>query len=90
MFEETLSMPFMMRWPGRTKTGARIEALTQRLETSVSEWAAEQLPGIGLRLDLGWATWTPESNLTISRLLQLADSRLYEEKRARHAADAGG
>ena len=72
------------------ETGTRIEALTQRLETSVSDWAAKQLPGAGLRLDLGWATWTPESNLTISRLLQLADSRLYEEKRARHVADAGG
>lgn len=65
------------------ETGVRVEALAQRLRRTIAEWAAARIPEVGLGIDVGWATWTPESNLSLSRLLQLADANMYAEKAAR-------
>jgi arylsulfatase A-like enzyme len=32
MYEESLSMPLLMRWPGHVKAGTRVEALTQNID----------------------------------------------------------
>lgn len=65
------------------ETGVRVDALAQRLRRAVAGWAASHLPEVGLGIDVGWATWTPENNLSLSRLIQLADSNMYTEKEAR-------
>jgi len=31
-------------------------------------------------MDVGWATWTPENDLAMPQLLQLADAKMYAEK----------
>ncbi len=65
------------------ETGVRVEALAQRLRRAVAEWAESRIPEVGLGIDIGWATWTPQNNLSLSRLLQLADANMYAEKEAR-------
>lgn len=65
------------------ETGVRIEVLAQRLRTVVDQWSATHLTGLTLGIDIGWATWTPEDNPSISRLLQLADTNMYAEKTER-------
>lgn len=65
------------------ETGARVETLAQRLRAAVSKWAADHLPEVPLGIDVGWATWTPEDDLPVSQLLQLADAKMYEEKAKR-------
>lgn len=65
------------------ETGPKVEALVQRLKRAVEEWAQENLHGIPLGVDVGWATWTPEANLPITSLLREADARMYGEKRGR-------
>ena len=64
------------------ETGIQVEALAQRLRRVVEEWAAARIPDVGLGIDIGWSTWTPEDNLSLSRLLQLADANMYSEKGA--------
>ena len=76
---------FLMVLP---ETGTRVEALVQRLQAAVDGWAKEQVGEIPLSIDLGWATWTPECNLSISRLLEIADARLYEAKATRRGCAA--
>jgi diguanylate cyclase (GGDEF)-like protein/PAS domain S-box-containing protein len=73
---------FLMVLP---ETGTGVEALAQRLQAAVGSWAEERVKVTPLGIDLGWATWTPECNLSIPRLLEIADTRLYEAKAARHA-----
>ncbi len=65
------------------ETGVRVEALAQRLRHTVAEWAATRVPEVKFGIDVGWATWTPENNLSLSRLIQLADSNMYAEKKER-------
>jgi diguanylate cyclase (GGDEF)-like protein/PAS domain S-box-containing protein len=62
------------------ETGARVETLAQRLHSAVEQWAADHLPEVPLGIDVGWATWTPESDLSVTQLLQQADAKMYEEK----------
>ncbi len=65
------------------ETGVQVDALAQRLRRVIAEWAAARIPEVGLGIDVGWATWTPDNNLSLSRLIQLADSNMYAEKEAR-------
>jgi len=62
------------------ETELHVETLAGRLHTTTAQWARVQLPDVPLRIDIGWATWTPESNLSVSQLLQLADAKMYEAK----------
>ncbi len=71
---------FLMVLP---ETGAHVEALVERLQTAVEGWAKQRESGVPLSIDLGWATWTPECDLSVPRLLEIADARLYEAKAAR-------
>jgi len=48
----------------------------------VKKWASGRVADIPLSIDLGWATWTPECDLSVPRLLEIADARLYEAKAA--------
>ena len=67
------------------ETGSNVEALVQRLKRAIEEWAGENLHGISLGVDVGWATWTPEANPPITSLLEEADAHMYEGKRGREA-----
>jgi len=71
------------------ETGTRVESLADRLRTAIAQWTATQLPEVSLCMDVGWATWTPENNMAMSQLLQLADAKMYEEK-AKRCSDASG
>jgi diguanylate cyclase (GGDEF)-like protein/PAS domain S-box-containing protein len=62
------------------ETGVRIEALAQRLRSAVEEWSKANLPDTELGIDVGWATWTPEDDLSLSRLLKTADKNMYAAK----------
>ena len=62
------------------ETGQQAETVAQRVRTAVDQWAAANLPDVPLRIDIGWATWTPEQRESITHLLQFADARMYEEK----------
>jgi diguanylate cyclase (GGDEF)-like protein/PAS domain S-box-containing protein len=62
------------------ETGAHVETVVSRIEASLRKWAASNLPDLPLRLDMGWAVWPPEGGLSLSRLIQLADARMYEVK----------
>ncbi len=46
MYEETLSMPFMMRWPGRITPGTRISAMIQNIDYAPTflEIAGAEIP----------------------------------------------
>lgn len=68
---------FLMVLP---ETGPRVETLVQRLQSAVEQWGRTRVAEIPLHIDLGWATWTPECTLSISRLLEIADARMYEAK----------
>lgn len=70
---------FLMVLP---ETGTRVEALVERLQAAVKKWASGRVADIPLSIDLGWATWTPECDLSVPRLLEIADARLYEAKAA--------
>ncbi|MGC9530619.1 MAG: sensor domain-containing diguanylate cyclase [Candidatus Bipolaricaulaceae bacterium] len=67
------------------ETGPNVESLVHRLKRAVEEWAQESLQDIPLGVDVGWATWTPDSNLPITALLREADARMYAEKRGRQS-----
>lgn len=65
------------------ETGTGVEGVAQRLQTAVGQWGRARVAEVPLHIDLGWATWTPECNLSISRLLEIADARMYEAKTER-------
>lgn len=71
---------FLMVLP---ETGTRVEPLVERLRAAVETWGKARVAAIPLGIDLGWATWTPECDLSVSRLIEIADARLYEAKTAR-------
>ena len=71
------------------ETGTGVESLADRLRTAIAQWTGTQLPEVPLCMDVGWATWTPENNMAMSQLLQLADARMYEEKAKRCSGASG-
>lgn len=44
MYEESLRMPLLMRWPGRVEPGTRIEGLVQNIDYGPTFLAAAGLP----------------------------------------------
>lgn len=62
-------------WQGNTMPGQTIYKLSMKDSQG-------QLPACPLSLSMGWATSTPENTLSANELVQLADRRMYEQKRA--------
>ena len=62
------------------ETGVQVEALAERLRRVISEWSDANVPQVKIGIDVGWATWTPDSDFSLTRLLKIADSNMYAEK----------
>jgi len=68
------------------ETGDRLEALVERMETTVVKWGEENVPpDVRVAVDFGWAMWSPDAPLSIELLLSTADANLYERKRRKSA-----
>jgi diguanylate cyclase (GGDEF)-like protein/PAS domain S-box-containing protein len=67
------------------ETGPDIVTLVERLGEAVDSWCVENVVGVPLGIDFGWATWRPDDPQPIAQLLRQADDRLYQSKRARAA-----
>ncbi|HDL86075.1 MAG TPA: sensor domain-containing diguanylate cyclase [Candidatus Acetothermia bacterium] len=65
------------------ETGVQVEALAQRLRRVVSEWGGTSVPEVKIGIDIGWATWTSDTDFSLTRLLKIADSNMYAEKERR-------
>lgn len=65
------------------ETGVQIEALAQRLHRAVAEWGSASVPEIALGIDIGWATWSADTDFSLTRLLRIADRNMYAEKERR-------
>jgi diguanylate cyclase (GGDEF)-like protein/PAS domain S-box-containing protein len=65
------------------ETGTGLEALEARLKAAVEAWRSSSDPGIGIGVDFGWATWTPEHDRGSTELVREADAMLYERKAER-------
>ena len=65
------------------ETGVQIEVLAERLRRVVSEWAEGSVPEVKIEIDIGWATWTSNTDFSLARLLKIADHNMYAEKEAR-------
>ncbi|UCF10267.1 MAG: diguanylate cyclase [Candidatus Bipolaricaulota bacterium] len=65
------------------ETGSDIQPLVERLRARIESWMEANVPGrLGVSIDFGWATWTPNDPRSINDLLKAADEMLYREKRA--------
>jgi diguanylate cyclase (GGDEF)-like protein/PAS domain S-box-containing protein len=62
------------------ETGDGVEALEARLHKAVEAWSDENVDGVPVSVDLGWATWTPDRERGIAEILREADAKLYEKK----------
>ncbi len=69
------------------ETGVRVEALAQRLHTTVEEWGRSRLSDLPLQIDIGWATWNSDDNQSVPDLIRLADVKMYQAKAARRGAE---
>jgi diguanylate cyclase (GGDEF)-like protein/PAS domain S-box-containing protein len=65
------------------ETGPELEPLESRLVQSVITWSRENDRGVAVEADFGWATWTPETDRPIAKLLREADEMLYQNKERR-------
>ena len=65
------------------ETGLQIEVLAERLRRVVSEWAEGNVPEVKIGIDIGWATWTSNTDFSLARLLKIADRNMYIEKETR-------
>jgi len=63
------------------ETDTEQDELAQRLRATIEQWSIAHLTELSLKIDVGWATWHAESNIPITRLVQLADIKMYEAKR---------
>ncbi len=64
------------------ETGPDVQTLVERLQASVEAWSREHVVDVEVGVDLGWSTWHPDNPQPVEQLLQEADERLYEMKRA--------
>ena len=62
------------------ETGGELETLVKRLSSAITEWCREFAPEVDLGIDFGWATWAPEDDRPIGRLVKEADAMLYRTK----------
>ncbi len=65
------------------ETGVRVESLAQRLRHAVDEWGDASVSNVKLGIDIGWATWTSDTDFSLARLLKIADHNMYMEKEKR-------
>jgi diguanylate cyclase (GGDEF)-like protein/PAS domain S-box-containing protein len=65
------------------ETGQGVEALEDRLSRAVTGWGKGNAANVNIAVDLGWATWTPDRERTISELICEADAMLYRKKETR-------
>lgn len=65
------------------ETGVQMEVLAERLRHVVSEWAEDSVPDVKMGIDIGWATWTSNTDFSLARLLEIADRNMYAEKEKR-------
>lgn len=65
------------------ETGVRVEALAERLRRVIAEWGKTSVPEVKIGIDIGWATWTSNTDFSLTRLLKIADSNMYAEKEKR-------
>jgi diguanylate cyclase (GGDEF)-like protein len=65
------------------ETGVQMEVLAERLRRVVSEWGDANVPGIKIGIDVGWATWTSNTDFSLARLIEIADRNMYTEKEKR-------
>lgn len=70
------------------ETGSDVERLARRLETDVETWGKENVRGVPVGIDFGWATWRSDRPQGIDDLIREADENLYEQKRRRKPASA--
>ncbi len=64
------------------ETGLEVEKIETRLGEAIDRWCKENLPGVTVRMDFGWATWTPGDDRGIEELVRGADEMLYRKKEA--------
>ena len=65
------------------ETGVQMEVLAERLRRVVSEWGDANVPGVKIGIDVGWATWTSNTDFSLARLIEIADRNMYTEKEKR-------
>ncbi|HHR86302.1 MAG TPA: sensor domain-containing diguanylate cyclase [Candidatus Acetothermia bacterium] len=65
------------------ETGVQIEVLAERLRRVVSEWGDVNVPEVKIGIDIGWATWTSNTDFSLARLLKIADTNMYADKEKR-------
>jgi len=62
------------------ETGEGVETLEERLREAVDTWCVENVKGIPVSIDLGWATWTADRPRDVAELVREADQMLYRRK----------
>jgi len=65
------------------ETALAVEQIEDRLCEAIDKWCRENLPGVQIRMDFGWATWTPGDARGIEELVRSADEMLYKRKEGR-------
>ena len=65
------------------ETGEGVETLEERLREAVDDWCADNVKGVPVSIDLGWATWTADRPRDVAELVREADQMLYKRKAER-------
>jgi len=69
------------------ETGTPLDTLVRRLDDSVTAWCRENVVGVEVGIDFGWATWASDNPEPIDQLVRKADAMLYRHKRARQSGN---